>query len=100
MESSKLCRSSAKDRAGPLDRRSQTLDFLERVVEVKAGPATGDNLQPIMKWHGTMMAGTNGHALAVERLGQVMGVNSLDQETNHPGGLITPWAKQAKALDF
>ena len=52
-----------------LEGLGQTIDFFARVVEIEAGPGGGVDLESLVKRHGTVMAGTDGYAVAVEQLG-------------------------------
>ncbi len=67
----------------------QLLDFFQRVVEIEAGSIAGCYSQSLMQWHGAMMAGSNGHAVSVKDLSDVVSMDTVDDETDDSGLLST-----------
>ena len=66
---------AAKDPLDLVKATRQPIDFGQRVVEVKAGPGAGLNAQPLVQRHGAVVAGADRDAVAIEQLGNVVGVN-------------------------
>ncbi len=49
-----------------LQRFAQLVDFFEGIVEVEAGPGGGAQAEVFVQRHGAMMAGADGHSVAIQ----------------------------------
>src|SRR3990170_8066179 len=76
-----------------LDALDQGVELLSCIVHVEAGPAGGDHVQAAHQRLRAVMAGADGHAVAVQDGAEVVGVDALQVEGHHtapPGRALRP----------
>ena len=79
-----MCRSSAsiEQRDGILKSRCQFLHFGHGVVKVEACAEAGDDSEPLVERHCTVLSGPNRYPVAVQHVSDVMRMNAIHYEAN------------------
>ena len=70
------------------------------VVEIEAGPGAGGDSEPIVQGPRAMMAGTDGNALEVEQLSDVVRMGLIESEADEAGPVCGSGAENVEAVDL
>src|SRR3954451_20612877 len=77
----------------------QEVDLGGRVVEVKTRPSAGRDSEAIVQGPCAMVARTDGDALQVEQLGDVVRVGLVERETDKAGTIAEIGTEDVEAVD-
>src|SRR5262245_20992271 len=90
----------AEDPLRGADAIGQTVDVVEVVVDREAGARRGRHVEPLHHRLRAVMAGADSDARAVEDLREVVRMDAIDDEADHPGMLVRRRrAEPVQALD-
>src|SRR4029079_12873620 len=75
-------------------------DLRGRGVEIKSGPGTGLNSQPVVKRPRAVVPSTTSDALEIEQLGYVVRVRLSEREADQACPLVWPGTKDMQPVDL